>query len=213
MTRALLTALFASSVVLANVLAAKLTWVDLPVLGGVAVPAGFVAFGVAYLTSDLIVEFHGRDYGSRVVSVTVGVLAVSWALIWVAIALPTAPFWDGQSAYAATLGDSASVVLASIVALSVAQHADVRLFDRLRQWTSGRHRWLRNCGSTTVTQLLDTIVFIGLAFAVFPPVFGGQALGASALIATVAGQYVVKVGVALVDTPVFYVATAVVDDD
>jgi hypothetical protein len=61
-TRAIFTALFVGSIVLANVLAAKLTWVELPVIGGVAVPAGFVAFGVAYLASDLLVEYHSRSY-------------------------------------------------------------------------------------------------------------------------------------------------------
>ena len=67
-TRAIFTAVFARSIVLANVLAAKLTTAR---AWGVAVPDGFVAFGVAYLASDLLVEYHGKDYAATVVNGTV----------------------------------------------------------------------------------------------------------------------------------------------
>jgi Uncharacterized ACR, YhhQ family COG1738. len=81
-TKPTLTVLFAGSVILANVLAAKLTWFELPVLGGVAVPAGFVAFGVAYLASDLLVEYHGREYAAAVVNGTVLTLVVAYGLVF-----------------------------------------------------------------------------------------------------------------------------------
>ena len=126
-TRAIFTAVFAGSVVLANVLAAKLTWIELPGIGGVAVPAGFVAFGVAYLASDLLVEYHGKEYAATVVNGTVVTPVIAYALVFLAIWMPTAPFYDGQEAFVATLGDSASIILASVVALAFAQHLDVRL--------------------------------------------------------------------------------------
>jgi len=106
-TKPTLTALFAGSVILANVLAAKLTWFELPVLGGVAVPAGFVAFGVAYLASDLLVEYHGREYAAAVVNGTVLTLVVAYGLVFLAIWMPSAPFYEGQQAFVSTLGDSA----------------------------------------------------------------------------------------------------------
>ena len=182
-TRAIFTALFAGSVVLANVLAAKLTWVELPGIGGVAVPAGFVAFGVAYLASDLLVEYHGREYAASVVNGTVVTLVVSYILVFTAIWMPTAPFYDGQTAFAATLGDSASIILASVVALAIAQHMDVRLFSSLKSRTAGRHRWIRNCGSTAVSQGADTLVFITLGFAIFPAIgLGGDPMWGWALV-------------------------------
>ncbi len=119
--------MFAGSVVLANVLAAKLTWIELPGIGGVAVLAGFVAFGVAYLASDLLVEYHGKEYAATVVNGTVVTPVIAYALVFLAIWMPTAPFYDGQEAFVATLGDSASIILASVVALAFAQHLDVRL--------------------------------------------------------------------------------------
>jgi uncharacterized integral membrane protein (TIGR00697 family) len=212
MTRTLLTTLFAGSIVLANILAAKLTWADLPAIGGVAIPAGFIAFGVAYLVSDLIVELHGRDVAHDVVNGTIATLIVGYGLIALAMWLPTAPFWQDQAAFETILGSSASVTLGSIVALSVSQHLDVRLFDGLRRRTQGRHRWIRNCGSTGISQAVDTVLFISLAFAIFPALgLGGTATWGWDLATIIAGQYIVKLAVATLDTPVFYLVTELTD--
>ena len=211
-TRAIFTAVFAGSVVLANVLAAKLTWVELPGIGGVAIPAGFVAFGVAYLASDLLVEYHGKEYAATVVNGTVITLVIAYALVFLAIWMPSAPFYDGQDAFVATLGDSASIILASVVALALAQHLDVRLFANLKTRTAGRHRWLRNCGSTAISQGADTVVFITLGFAIFPAIgLGGEPIWGWALASIVAGQYIVKLLVALLDTLPFYAVTEFVE--
>jgi uncharacterized integral membrane protein (TIGR00697 family) len=210
-TKALFTTLFAGSVILANVLAAKLTWVELPGVGGVAIPAGFVAFGVAYLASDLLVEYHGREYAASVINGTVVTLVISYILVFTAIWMPTAPFWQAQTAFSTTLGGSASIILASIIALATAQHIDVRLFSNLKSRTAGQHRWLRNCGSTAVSQGVDTIVFITLGFALFPALgLGGEPTWGWALVSIVVGQYLVKLLVALVDTIPFYAVTETV---
>lgn len=201
-TRAIFTAVFAGSVVLANILAAKLTWIELPGIGGVAVPAGFVAFGVAYLASDLLVEYHGKEYAATVVNGTVVTLVIAYALVFLAIWMPTAPFYDGQEAFVATLGDSASIILASVVALAFAQHLDVRLFANLKSRTAGRYRWLRNCGSTAISQGVDTVIFITLGFAIFPALgLGGDPTWGWALASIIVGQYIVKLLVALTAIP------------
>jgi uncharacterized integral membrane protein (TIGR00697 family) len=209
-SKPILTALFAGSVVLANVLAAKLTWFELPGLGGVAVPAGFVAFGVAYLASDLIVEYHGREYAAAVVNGTVLTLVVAYGLVFLAIWMPSAPFYEGQEAFVSTLGGSASILLASVVALAVAQHLDVRLFANLKERTAGEYRWLRNCGSTFVSQGIDTVVFISLGFAIFPAIgLGGDPTWGWSLVSIIVGQYAVKLVVAAIDTLPFYAVTSV----
>jgi len=214
MTRALLTTLFSGSIVLANILAAKLTYATLPWLGGVAIPAGFIAFGLAYLASDLLVEFHGRDVAHRVVNGTIVTLVAAYGLIAIAIWLPTAPFWTNQPAYETVLGGSASILLASVVALAAGQHLDVAVFARLHDATGGRHRWLRNCGSTSLSQFVDTVVFIGLGFAVFPALgLGGHAMWGWELASIVVGQYLFKVGLAALDTIPFYIVTGVVRRD
>jgi uncharacterized integral membrane protein (TIGR00697 family) len=206
-TKQTLTVVFATSIAIANITAAKLSWFELPGLGGVAIPAGFVAFGVAFLCSDLMTEFYGRDYTHKVVNGTIIALIGAYLLTYVAILLPVAPFYGAHEAYTTTLSASAGIVAASVITLTLSQHVDVELFARLKTKTGGSHKWLRNLGSTTVSQLLDTVVFIGLAFTVFPILQGQDPLLGTALLLTIIGQYVMKLVVALGDTPIFYVAT------
>lgn len=209
MLKITLTLLFGCSIIVANITATKLAFIPVPGFGQTPVPAGFIAFGVAFLASDLLTEYYGRDYAATVVNGTVITLVVAYALVWLAIALPTAPFYDGQ-AYAAVLGGSAAVVAASVVTLGVSQRFDVWLFARLKARTGDDHRWVRNCVSTASSQIIDTVVFITLAFAVFPALQGTSVLWGTALVTTILGQYLAKLLVAALDTPVFYAITALV---
>jgi uncharacterized integral membrane protein (TIGR00697 family) len=197
-----LIAIFAVALALANVLAAKLAWFVLPVVGGVAVPAGFVAIGLAFLATDLLSELAGPSVARRAVNGTILALVAGWALIYTAIWMPAAPFYEGAEAFRTTLGSSATIILASIVSLLFSQNVDVSVFHRIRATTD--YRFARNIGSTAVSQLVDTTLFIILGFVVFPAFTAAprQSLGAAASL--IVGQYVVKLVVALGDTPLFY---------
>jgi len=203
-----LTVLFAVSIATANVTAAKLTWFDIPFVGGVAVPAGFIAFGVAFLCSDLIVEYHGKDYAHKVVNSTLLALVLAYILIFISITMPVAPFYGEHEAYVNTLSASGAVIAASVVTIMLSQHIDVHVFSSLKNITSGKYRWIRNIGSTSVSQALDTVIFITLAFAVFPFLQSGEPqMWGFALLLTIIGQYMAKIGVALIDTIPFYIIT------
>lgn len=207
-TKATLTILFGVSIATANVTAAKLAWFDLPLLGGVAVPAGFVAFGVAFLCSDLLVEFEGKEYAHDVVNGTVVALVAAYALIYVSMLMPAAPFYEHAQAFDTVLGSGAAIVAASVVTIFISQHVDVRVFSSIHRATQGQHKWLRNLGSTSLSQAVDTVLFISLAFAVFPFLQGTDVLWGVPLLLTILGQYLVKLGVAALDTPLFYAVTA-----
>jgi uncharacterized integral membrane protein (TIGR00697 family) len=202
-----LPAVFITAIIVANVTAAKLAYFEIPLLGGVAIPAGFIAFGVAFLASDLMVEVHGREFATTVVNWTVSCLILGYGLIYLAIALPTAPFYQAHAAYATTLGASSNIILASIVTLLLSQHIDVNLFAEIKQRTGNNHRWIRNLMSTSISQAVDTALFITLAFTFFPALTSGDILWGTALATTILGQYVAKVVVAALDTPFFYLAT------
>ena len=209
-TKAALTALFGIGIVVANITAAKVAWIPLPILGDVAVPAGFIAFGFAFLMSDLLVEFHGEAYAKEVVKGTVVGLIVAYGLVWIAIWLPSAPFYDGAQ-YANVLGGSAAVVIASVLTIAVSQPFDVWLFATIKEATDRRHKWLRNCVSTATSQILDTVVFISLAFWLIPSVQGTETTTGMALVMIIVGQYLAKLVVVAIDTPFFYVLTWVID--
>src|SRR5699024_8015256 len=93
----------------------------------------------------------------------------------------------------------------SLLAYLVSQNWDVFVFHRLREYTDGRALWLRNIGSTATSQAIDTVIFVGVAFFVAPQLLGiGSALPASVLLALGVGQYLLKLLIALCDTPVVY---------
>lgn len=83
---------------------------------------------------------------------------------------------------------------------------DVRLFDRLRTVTGGKHRRLRNYRSAATSQLADTMIFIGLGFVAFPaPGLAGDPTWGWDLVTIIIGQYIFKLGIATVDTvPLLY---------
>jgi conserved hypothetical integral membrane protein len=210
-TATALTVMFGVSIAIANVSAAKLAFFDIPFLGGVAVPAGFVGIGVAFLCTDLLGELYGAPTARRAVNATVVALTVAWGLIYVAISMPAAPFFEANEAYATTLGAGGTIVLASIATTLVSQNIDVSVFAFLGEATNGDHAWIRNIGSTGVSQIVDTALFIVLAFAVLPVFLGGTTTPLAVLPELIVGQYVVKLAVAVLDTPAFYVIRRLAD--
>lgn len=195
------------SIALANVLAAKIAWITLPVIGGVGIPAGFIGIAVAFLCSDLIVERYGTDVAHRMVIGTLIALCIGLVLIQVAVWMPVAPFYAHQQSFVLLLQSGTAITLASICTLCVSQNVDVLLFEGIHERTGDSHRWVRNIGSTSLSQLVDTVLFVVLGFIVLPPLVGGISYSLSVAVGLIIGQYIVKVGVALLDTPFFYVVT------
>jgi uncharacterized integral membrane protein (TIGR00697 family) len=207
-SKTVLSIAFATSLVVANLVATKLAFFQLPVVGGVAVPAGFLAIGVSFLCTDLLGELHGREAARHAVNATVVALGIAWVLVYAAIWFPAAPFYEDTAAFNRIFGASATIVTAGIITTLVSQNIDVSLFHRLRAYTGGEHKWLRNLGSTGVSQLIDTSVFIVLAFVVLPTVLGGTTTPLAVIPGMIAGQYAVKLVVAVCDTPLFYLLSS-----
>lgn len=209
-----LIALFVTSLVTAQLIAVKVLALPLPVslpwLGGTAiVPAGVLAYALTYFATDCYAELYGRKPASAVVNVGFVMNFVLLALVWVAIVLPGSESGVSPEAFATVLGPATNIVAGSLLAYIVSQHWDVFAFHAIRARTMGRHLWLRNIGSTATSQLIDTLIFITVAFYAVPTVLGiGQALPMPVLGQLIAVQYVVKLLIALVDTPFVYVVVA-----
>lgn len=199
--------MFGVSLVVANIIAAKVALV-----GGYAVPAGFVGIGVAFLCSDLLGELHGKQAARNAVNGTIVALVVAQGLILTALWMKPAPFFGATEAYQTILGASGTIVLASILTFAVSQNLDVSIFHYLKEYTDGDHPWTRNLGSTIISQFVDTSLFIILGFGILPRVMGGTVTPWAAIWSLIIGQYIVKVGVAALDTPIFYAVRAVVSE-
>ncbi|MFN3166349.1 MAG: queuosine precursor transporter [Phycisphaeraceae bacterium] len=100
-------------------------------------------------------------------------------------------------------------VAASMIAYLLAQFVDVHLFHFWKRLTKGKHLWLRNNGSTLVSQLVDTsaVILITHFYAKALPINADQSLWPQLLLFIATG-YAFKFVVALLDTPVIYLAVA-----
>lgn len=214
-----LAAIFVTSLVTAQLLAVKLLVVpvptELPLLeASVLVPAGVLAYALTYVASDCYTELYGRRAATVMVNIAFAMNFVMLALVWLAIIAPGSDAGVDPEAFATVLGLSTNIVLGSLAAYLVSQNWDVWIFDRIGTYTDGRYLWLRNIGSTTTSQFVDTGIFILMAFLIVPTLIGvGEALPALVLVQLLIGQYVIKVGIALLETPLVYAIVGLIRGD
>ncbi len=203
-----LVALFVTALVVAQVTASKLLAfslpVSLPVTGEtVILPGAALAYALTFFASDCYAELYGRRAATVVVNVGFLMNFVLLALVWSTILAPGLP---GQridpATFRAVLGASTAIVVASLAAYVVSQNLDVVLFHALGDATDGDYLWLRNIGSTATSQLVDTAIFIGVGFVLL------QGLPLPAALSLAVGQYLLKLAIALVDTPFVYAVVA-----
>lgn len=184
----LLSALFAAALVTANVISGKIVAV-----GPLFVPAGVLAYSITFAVTDTVCEIWGVERARILVRSGFAVLVLVWLLMALALYMPAAPFWQGQAAFSEVLGSTNRIIIASMVAYGVSQSLDVWVFNRLKAITSARHLWIRNNVSTLISQSVDTVLFITIAF-----------YGELPLLPLMGGQLAVKYAIALLDTPMVY---------
>lgn len=188
----LLNGIFIATLIVANIVSAKVVsfW-------GLVIPAAIVAYPLTFLMTDVIGEIWGKEEANRTVRLGLICQLLSLVLIGVSIALPVAPFADNQAEFQSIMGQSFRVVGASLVAYMLAQFNDVFIFHKLKEKTNGKHKWLRNNLSTMTSQLIDTAIFITIAFiGTVPNIW-----------VMIASQYLIKFIYAVIDTPFFYLLT------
>jgi uncharacterized integral membrane protein (TIGR00697 family) len=177
--------------VVANIVSAKV--ID---LWGMILPAAVIGYPLTYLLTDAISELYGEKRAKQVVYAGFFANVLMLVFVQATIALPAASFWPHQESYASIMSSSLRIVIASLLSYFVAQMADVKLFHWIRRKTDGKHFWLRKNGSTAVSQLLDTVIFITIAF------YG--TMPTAALLQMIVFQYLVKTAIAVIDTPLSY---------
>ncbi|MGN1456941.1 MAG: queuosine precursor transporter [Acutalibacteraceae bacterium] len=188
----LLNGIFIATLIIANIVSAKVVsfW-------GLVIPAAIVAYPLTFLMTDVIGEIWGKEEANKTVKLGLICQLVSLVLIGLSILLPVAPFADNQAEFQSIMGQSFRVVGASLIGYTIAQFNDVLIFHKLKEKTGGKHKWLRNNLSTMASQLLDTAIFITIAFiGTVPNIW-----------VMIASQYLIKVIYAAIDTPFFYALT------
>lgn len=203
---------FAVALVIANVVTAKVIATDIPLFGGkLLFPSAVLCYSITFLVTDVVGEIWGRKEARAIVRCGFFCQLLACALVLLAQAMPAADP-SMQEAYVKLLGQNAVFVFASLTAYLLSQTWDVFVFHRIRgavlaRHPAGRcHRWIWNNASTMTSQLIDTAVFIGIAFGIGLGWFANPGMR-HALLPMMAGQYLVKFVIAALDTPVFYLLT------
>jgi len=205
-----LAALFVTALVTAQVTASKIMLITLPttlpiVENAIIVPSAAFAYALTFFASDCYAELYGKRAAQVLVNVAFVMNFVLLALVWLAIWAPYFPNSAvGEEAFASTLGASTGVVAGSLLAYLVSQNWDVLVFHRLKEYTSGDSLWLRNILSTATSQLIDTVVFIVVAFYIL------QGQPVDLIISLIVGQYLFKLGLVALDTPFVYLVVGIV---
>ena len=169
---------------------------------GITFSGGAIGYAFTFLFTDCISELYGKKRANQVVFAGLFGSVLAMAIMVLAIKMPYASFWDNQEGFENTLGLSVRLTFATLVAYSASQFHDVWAFHMWRRRTRGRHLWLRNILSTAVSQAIDTALFVAVAF------IGIFSIEEVSLV--MFGQYVIKLGIAVLDTPLVYLVVGVV---
>jgi queuosine precursor transporter len=168
-------------------------------LWGIFFSATAITFPITFLVTDIISEVWGEKKAHQVVWIGFFTVIIAYILVFIAIKLPAAPIWQGQEAYAQTLGLVGRIVFGGLIAYIISQHHDVWAFHFWKRKTNNKYLWFRNNASTVMSQLINTIIFVSIVF------YG--VLPNSALIPTMVGHFLIKVIFAIADTPFVYLGT------
>lgn len=195
-------------------------------IGPMQLAVGVLAYPLTFLCTDIISELYGRARANFMVTVGLILNIFVLAIMWLANSLPAIdpavqPPWqsldlaapvglpdgsqlDGQvELFSLVYANTVGAVFASMLAYVLAQYIDVFLFHWIKQKTAGKHLWLRNNGSTIVSQAVDSITVIMVTFGAV--IFaGGMTL--QAVLVLMVSNYIFKLAAALIDTPLIYLA-------
>lgn len=200
--------IFAVSLVISNVVTAKLFATGITLFGSkLNLPGAALCYAITFLMTDVIGEIWGKKEANRTVRWGFIGQAIASLLILLTQYLPTSDK-DVQAAYNTLLGQNWIFVIGSLVAYFASQSWDVWVFHKIRDkfGANAKKRWIWNNASTMTSQIIDTVVFIGISFGLgFGWLFNSEMH--KPLLAMMIGQYVLKFILAALDTPIFYLLT------
>lgn len=210
-TLILLNIMFTIGLVISNVVTAKLMATGITLFGNaVTLPGAGVCYAFTFLATDVIGELWGKKEANR--AVLFGLVGQVFASLLILLTeyLPAADA-GMQETYSRLLGQNWVFVIASLAGYLAAQKWDIWIFHKIREHYIAKYgntklRWIWNNASTMTSQIIDTIVFIGIAFGLgFGWLF--QAEMRPVLASMMIGQYIFKMLLAALDTPFFYLLT------
>jgi uncharacterized integral membrane protein (TIGR00697 family) len=177
---------------------AKIAQVDWPVVGTLTFGAGVLFFPISYVFGDILTEVYGYARARRVIWAGFAGLVFASLMATIVVALPPAPFWKHQEAYEVAFGTAWRIASASMFAYFCGEFVNSFVLAKMKILTAGRWLWTRTIGSTIAGEAVDSMLFYPLAF------YGAGIIPDDKLPIVMLSQFVTKVGVEVVFTPVTY---------
>lgn len=161
----LLGIVFCACLIASNLLETKIIQ-----LGPVTITAGFLVFPISYIINDCIAEVWGFRKARLIIWLGFAVNFAMVSLFQLAVALPSAPFWEGDSAFRFIFGLAPRIAVASLTAFLLGSFLNAYVMSRMKISSQGRHFSARAILSTLVGETADSFIFFPLAFGGLVPV-------------------------------------------
>ncbi len=184
--------------------------------GSLNLSAGVLLWPVVFVMTDIINEYFGKRGIQMLSLLAVGLISYAFLMVYASIGLTPAEWWlasmaengvpNMQAAYSNVFGQGMWIIVGSLIAFLIGQIVDVFVFHRIKKATGENKVWLRATGSTLVSQFIDSFVVLYIAF-----VLGPQQWGMGLFLAVGCVNYSYKFLMAVVLTPVIYLAHHLID--
>jgi hypothetical protein len=204
----ILTAFFITNAILGELIGGKLFFIplDLPLVGKPAASIGVIPWPIVLITTDLMNEYFGKEGVKKITWMTVAMISYCFVILYVAVLVPAADFSPvNDENFRIVFGQSLWIIVGSIIAFALSQLIDVTVFWLVRAKTGARFLWLRTTGSTIVSQMVDSLAIIGIAF------WLPGKISSSEFFNVALTNYSYKLLIAIGLTPVIYIVHNLID--
>lgn len=185
-----LSVFFVSVLLISNVASTKVV-----ALGKLVFDGGTLLFPLSYIFGDILTEVYGYRKSRQVIWLGF-CMALVMSLVFIIIGkLPAAPDWGNQAAYDAILGLTPRLVIASLIAYFFGEFSNSYILAKVKVLTEGKMLWVRTIGSTLVGELIDSSIFVVIAF------WGSST---DFILTLIVSNYIFKTGIEVLLTPLTY---------
>ncbi len=191
-----ITAFFVTVLLVSNVASSKIL-----VLGPFTFDGGTILFPLSYIFGDILTEVYGYSASRKVIWTGFAMILLAAVVFIIVGKLTPAPDWSGQEAYDQILGLTPRIVVASICAFFAGEFSNSYSLAKMKVWMNGRFLWMRTIGSTLIGEGVDTLLFVLIAF------LGVAEFGSDLLLQIIVSNYIFKVAVEVLFTPITYAVT------
>ena len=178
--------------ILANIQVTKIIY-----LFGIEATLGNILYGTIFLGTDVLNEIFGKKSAKK--AVYLGFITMIVTVILMTISLKFIPHPNDfvQTSLETIFGYLPRLLLASLIAFIISQLIDVYVFDLIKRLLpDNKWLWVRNNLSTSFSQLIDTLIFVPIAFY--------NTVSNQVLVGIMISTYLIKIIVAILDTPFIY---------